>query len=96
MTFDEFIKSNPPDIPSQYSTITDEKGQIVVDFVGRFENLQKDFSYVVKRLGLPTEIALPHLLKTDHEDYQVYYTDQTRRHVREKYCKDVKNFNYQF
>jgi hypothetical protein len=40
------------DIRSQHSYICDLKGNILLDFVGRFENLQDDFNEVCKRIGV--------------------------------------------
>lgn len=43
----------------QYDFLFDEKGNLLVDYVGRFENLQKDFDEACRRIGIPTEI-IPH------------------------------------
>ena len=50
-------------VGSQASFICDEKGEIIVDFVGRFENLQQDFNSICRQIGLsPTK--LPHVNKS--------------------------------
>jgi len=38
------------DIRSQHSFICDDSGEIMVDFVGRFEHLQKDFDKICKQI----------------------------------------------
>lgn len=43
----------------QYEMLHDREGQLLVDFVGRFENLQGDFDEVCKHLDIP-DSALPH------------------------------------
>lgn len=43
----------------QYDFLHNEHGNMLVDFVGRFENLQKDFSYVCDKLNIETK-TLPH------------------------------------
>ena len=43
-----------------------------LDFIGKFENLEKDFSYVCKELGLDN-IKLPHSNKSKHKPYWRYY-----------------------
>lgn len=40
------------DIRSQHSFICDSSGNIIVDFVGCFENLQKDFNKICKKIGV--------------------------------------------
>ena len=43
----------------QYDMLHDEQGRLLVDFVGRYENLQADFDTVCTRLGI-REPTLPH------------------------------------
>jgi len=43
----------------QYEMLHDREGCLLVDFVGRFETLQRDFDEVCKRLGIE-DSALPH------------------------------------
>ncbi len=37
----------------QYDFIHDRDGKLIVDFVGRFENLQEDFQTVLQKLSIP-------------------------------------------
>jgi len=96
MSFQEFVSTKHPGISKQFTYIVDEKGEDVVDYVGRFENLEDDFFSVVKRLGLPGEIKLPHLLKSKHGKYREYYNPETRTLVFNKFREDVERFNYEF
>ena len=80
---------------SQYTFVTDQRNNLVVDFVGRFENLEEDFNKICKIAGLPP-IALPHRYKSVHDHYSTYYTDETRRVVAERYKKDIEMFGYDF
>jgi hypothetical protein len=50
----------------QYDMLHDSNGKLLVDYVGRFENLQADFSKVCKRLGI-TDSALPHRNSSEKE-----------------------------
>ena len=43
----------------QYDMLHDGEGRLLVDFVGRFENLRQDFAEVCARLGI-TDAELPH------------------------------------
>jgi hypothetical protein len=65
------------------------------DFIGRFERLNEDYEYICNQIGAePT--PLPHLLKTDHEHYTEYYTDELRDLVGDAFKEDVETFGYEF
>ncbi len=85
-------------LPSQYRYVTDDKGKVIVDFVGRFENLQVDFNKVKKIVKLP-EGELGHEKKKEnrtYKDYREYYTPKTKEMIM-KICKeDIEMFDYCF
>jgi len=94
-SFEEFIRYRT-DRPvwSQKSFVTDEKDGWLVDFVGRFENLQADFAQVCARTRI--NATLPHLNDSRRADYRVYYDDRTVAAVREQCREDVECFGYEF
>ncbi len=69
-------------------------GRQTVTFIGRFENLYRDWSTVCDGLGIVDD--LPHLNKSQSPDYRSYYTDRTRDIVAQWYIKDIEMFGYQF
>jgi len=48
----------------QYDMLYDSEGNLLVDFVGRFESLQQDFDHVCERLDI-ADSRLPHRNKSD-------------------------------
>ena len=68
----------------------------IVDFVGRFESLERDFAAVGRRLGLPPEAGLGHENRTRHRPYRDYYDDETRAIVAERFARDIDRFGYSF
>jgi len=66
----------------------------VLNFVGRFENLESDFGYVCRRLGIP--FRLPRLNRTRRENYRMHYNDQTQDLVARTYAADIQRFGYTF
>ena len=104
MSFDEFIlavESIPDEeadehFRSQHTFVTNENGQIAVDFVGRFERLADDFRLVEQRIGLP-RIELPRLQKArDAVRYAKLYTPESQQIVAKRFRCDVEMFDYEF
>jgi len=73
---------------------TDELGELIVDYVGRFENLADDFARVSSTIGITA--TLPHLNYTKHRSYRDYYTETSRQIVGEIYAEDIGLFGYTF
>jgi len=73
---------------------------VAVNFVGSYENLDRDFAYVRERLGLSSGVGLPHHNKTPapaaRSDYRDHYTAATRRIVEDVYREDIELFGYSF
>lgn len=67
-----------------------------VNFVGKFENLKRDFATIRSLSGLTVPQELGHLMKTNHPHYSAFYDEETRRKVHELYIDDIFNFNYHF
>jgi chondroitin 4-sulfotransferase 11 len=79
---------------SQSEFLIDENG-LAIDFIGKFENLQKDFDIVCNRIGLK-ETKLRRINGTRHRHYRHYYDSLTKRRVENMFDKDIANFNYEF
>lgn len=104
MSFGEFVEAVtaiPDDeadehFRSQHTFLTNHDGQIAVDFVGRFERLDKDFAVVRRRLGFAWT-PLPRIQATrTRVDYVQYYDSDTRAAVARRYAKDMQLFGYPF
>lgn len=68
--------------------------KIVVDFVGRFENLEHDINIVRNKLGITNKF--PHENKTEHKHYREYYTLDTKEMVAVRCQRDIEYFGYEF
>jgi hypothetical protein len=66
-----------------------------IDFIGKFENLNKDVRTIQKKIGLPI-IDLQIENKTDHDHYRKYYDKKTKYIVYNLYLKDIEKFNYEY
>jgi hypothetical protein len=67
-----------------------------VNFIGYFEHIGDDFTYIQKKLG--SNSNLQHLNKTGagKRDYKEYYTQATREIVADVYEEDIRMFRYDF
>lgn len=77
----------------QSKFINDKDGRIV-DFVGRFENLNNDFNYVCKRIGVKE--SLGKINAGNHKHYRKYYNENTKAIIRHLYKEDLELFGYEF
>jgi chondroitin 4-sulfotransferase 11 len=80
---------------TMHSWISDEKGNLLMDYVIRFEKLQEGFSEVCAKLGLPA-YELPHTFKTKHNHYSSYYSPEAIDCVYIHYKKDLESFGYKY
>jgi Sulfotransferase family len=80
----------------QYKFVCSRSGKLLVDFVGRFENLAEDYAHVCGELNV--ERPLQHINRTPKRsrDYRDCYNDETRRIVADVYRRDIDLFGYTF
>ena len=83
----------------QYDMLYDESGNLLVDFVGRFENLQQDFDKVCKALSISSS-SLPHRnksnkksrdLKRSLRNFLYMNGENHKRRVRDFYDEESRN-----
>lgn len=75
--------------------ITDESGEIIVDYIGRFEKLHEDYVKICERIGQPPP-TLPHKKRSAHTHYSTYYDEETRQLVADRFRKEIDLFSYEF
>lgn len=92
----EPICADPAHLIDQYEFTHDKHGNQIVDFVGRYENLQEDFDKICERLGIE-RTTLKHQNKLNkRKNYKEYYDDETREMVAQKFAKEINSFGYEF
>ena len=81
----------------QSEFILDGQGQIVLDFLGRFENLKNDFKQIAEVLRIPGQLPLENRGMQCPMPYQdAYRNPDSVVVVSEIYKQDIKAFGYQF
>ena len=72
-----------------------EDTDIIVDFVGKVENIAEDMAIVQKILGIKEK--LPHRNKTIRKpEYRKYYDDETAELIADVFSRDIEVFEYEF
>ena len=83
-------------IELQSDYLVDLNGNIIVDFIGRYERLESDFHDSCQKIGIETP-KLPHKRQArDRKAYQKYYTDETMEIVATYFKRDIETFGYSF
>lgn len=98
MDFEKICETRP-DIKNHatfQSLFAFDEGEQYVDFIGRFENLREDFETVKAKIGLTAPYELDHLMKTEHDHYSAFYSEESRKKINEMYKQDIYNFGYRF
>lgn len=76
----------------QYSHLHDRKGNCLVDYIGKYENLENDFEPIRKKYNLK---PLPHFNQSNKGNWMDYYTLETAELVWKKYKKDICTYGYE-
>jgi hypothetical protein len=94
-SFDEYLEWRVNnDLHLQKDYIYDKQGNVLLDFVGKFENINKDFNEICNNIGIIGN--LPHVNKSNHRDYRSYYNSYTKKLIEENFKDDIELFNYDF
>lgn len=76
--------------------ITDEQGSVLVDHIGKLEEIQTEFDHICKQTGLPTR-RFPVVNSSGRTDgYRAYFTPASRKLIQTYYGADLELFGYCF
>jgi hypothetical protein len=87
---DDFIKNN-----LNYYYLA---GQLIPDYVVRYENLENDIQTILNNLGVESEVTIPKLkvgIRPEGE-YQNYYNDSDVEYIRNVWQQYINDFGYEF
>lgn len=99
-SFDDFIRriNKIPNhlleghIGMQSDIVFDQNGNSRANFIGKYENITKDFAIIQNKFQLPN---LPKSNPSSRKDWRTYYTKDSAKIVIEKYKQDIEAFGYQ-
>jgi hypothetical protein len=93
--FDAYIQWRVEhEVRLQKDFVTDESGQSIVDFIGRFENLDEDFSKLCRKLNI--KARLPHINVSTHRDFRTYFSDRSAELIANAFKEDIEYFGYSY
>ncbi len=82
------------ELQSEY--LVDLRGNVLVDFIGHYEDIEGDFREVCRRIGInPPPLAHRRRAKK-RLDYRSYYSDATAELIAERFKRDIELFDYYF
>lgn len=95
--FIDFVNSEKDFIPldKQKKWVTDKNGEMIVDFIGSYENLQNDLNFIFNKLGF-SNLNLKRLNKSSHLHYSEYYDLSAKKRIEKFFEEDIKLFGYTF
>ena len=92
--FDEYIDWRVHEDLTLQKSFFYSNDEFLMDFVGKFENLEEDFSKVCKRLKL--DATLPYLNKSREDNRFVnFYSKNSFEMILQAYKEDIDLFGYQ-
>ncbi len=93
----EFLKKQRFDwgLQSQLSWIKNKKGEIPLDFIGRFEKLEEDFSFVCQNVGI-SDTSLPRLYNSSNNRYTDFFDKETIDLVYSLYKEEIDFFKFEY
>lgn len=78
----------------QFDWMTLDGNSLAVDFVGKVENLERDFSSICEKTGVDATLLRMNLSK--HAHYTEFYDEQSRKIIANAHAKDIEYFGYKF
>lgn len=79
----------------QREFIVNEKGEIIVDFIGHTETIQTDYDFICEKTGIPS-CKLDRVNSSKRSDYHRYYSNGLKQAVETLYREDIHLFDYSY
>jgi len=94
--FRQFIEMQIPRGDAyQLNMMCDKQGNVLLDFIGKMENLRDDWKTVCTRTGIPHR-ELQRKNASERSCYQDYYDTESRQLVARHWAREIELFGYSF
>lgn len=97
-SFDEFNANAKRAYVENFDLYSIE-GEVCMDAIGTYENLDQDFRKITEAIGLKQKIDLKKAnvsTAAEPKSYRDYYTDQSRDMIAKWYAREIALFDYSF
>lgn len=91
-----FRAAGEPHFFSAKQFVTNCNGEVVVDFIGKFESIDEDFKKIAKAVNLTTNLPKKNVTNERKSKYCEYYNSATRRLVEQYFEEDLTFFEYSY
>lgn len=78
----------------QNKLLCDDLGNIIPDFIGRYENLDEDLKKISNIIGIDMDIG--HHRKTSRTSYEKMFSSKTKEIIENFFKDDLSKFDYHF
>lgn len=65
-----------------------------IDFIGRLERFERDYSYVLGQIGITDYCKIPHHNRTDKNKDEILNSKRVTARISQLYAVDFKRFDY--
>ena len=79
---------------AQTAFVCDRQGRLLVDYVGKLENLTSEFEHIKQHCGLPANIELPHRNRSSNKKLDIIVGPTDLQKVKIRYAGDYELFGY--
>ncbi len=93
--YEDYLLSSYRRTKNCLDLISDQDGNLLVDFVGKQEQIHRDFDNVCGKIGIPN-IELPFENRSSHQKYTTYYNPLTMELMGQWFQRDISTFGYSF
>ena len=90
----EFISKGIYVLRPQCDFIFDDSNNQLVDFIGRYENLEEDFNHILEKLKI--NVQLKRINSNYYRNYKEILNKESIELIYERYKKDISIFKYNF
>ena len=80
----------------QTDFLLDDQGELLLDFVGRFENIAEDFPRACELAGVQSGCPKPRNVGGKRGHYSDFYTPKLQQRVAEMYAPEIEMFGYSY
>ncbi len=81
---------------SQFYQLISPEGELLVNYIGRFERIEQSFAEIAANTGLPLTASIHLNQSQSQKHWRSYYTDELDSMVRKRYAEDIRLLQYSF